>query len=202
MYPRRMMVAGAILVLAAIGILIAGLFITGEQESAINGATPFDGGPSVAGTRVIVEGKVGDRNAILKLDYVYGARESNQKGGSWTILEAYVQPLVLDLASGGIVLNTKGVCTEGKAGNILNTDEKDANGRQVRYTGLKRGDRVSAVGTLTSSDPPEMEVGHCYAGTVSEFRDSVSSSRRTSYIFCTVIALAGALMFFLGFRRR
>jgi hypothetical protein len=205
MYPRRMMAVGVILVLAAMGILLAGLFVVGEQEDSINRAVAYDGKAADAdGPRglVIVEGKVSARNKVLIFDFVYGAKESNEKGGSWSIRETYLQPVVAELAGGEIILKTEGVCSEGKETNFRNTDERDANGRLIRYVGLKRGDPITALGTLTSSAPATMAVKYCYSGSVAGYRDYLSSSRRNGFIVCPILALAGVLMFLWGYKRR
>ncbi|MBN1532058.1 MAG: hypothetical protein JXA20_05295 [Spirochaetes bacterium] len=203
MYPRRMMVVGVMLVLAAAGILLLGLFVTGEQEDALNSAAPFDGGAAAAPQGpVVVQGKVSPKNRILVFDFVYGAKETNEKGGSWSIRETYLQPIVADLAGGEILLKTEGVCTEGREGNFRSTGERDANNRLIRYVGLKRGDSITAVGTMTSAAPPAMAVQYCYPGSLADYRDSLASGRRTGFIASPLLTLAGVLMFLWGYKRR
>jgi hypothetical protein len=205
MYPRRMMAAGAILALAAAGILLFGLFIVGEREEAINGAAPFDGSAAGAGGTkglIVVEGKVSAKNRVLVYDFVYGAMQANEKGGTWTIRKMYSQPFIVDLGNGEVILDPEDLCTEGSERNFRETGLKDANGRPTRYVGLKRGDPITAIGQLVSSAPATVAVRYCYAGSAAGYRESLASSRRNGFIACPILALVGALMFLWGYRRR
>ncbi|HPV41401.1 MAG TPA: hypothetical protein PKX40_09495 [Spirochaetota bacterium] len=41
-----------------------------------------------------------------------------------------------------------------------------------------------------------------YSCSVTDYKESLSSSRKNRYIFCPILALVGAGLFFLGFRNR
>ena len=204
MYPRRMMIVGVIMMLVAIGILAFTLVIAGEEEDAVKKAARFDGDAAgaVQGKLIIVEGRVSAKNRMLLRDFVDAAKEYQADKGSWTILESYRQPVLADLARGGIILNSGNVCTRAKGNNVLKTDERTASGRKIRYTGLKRGDPITAVGTLNSSAQAALEVAYWYSGSVADYENYLASSRKGAYIFFAVIAALGAGFILLGWKNR
>jgi hypothetical protein len=140
------------------------------------------------GELVIVEGKISAKNRILVHDFVDAAKEYQAKGGSWTILEVHRQPVLADLARGEILLTSDTLCTEWN--------------RKVRYVGLKRGDPVTAIGTLASLAPAALTVKYWYSGSVADYKIFLSSSRRGLHVFCGVIAIVGAGLFLLGLKRK
>jgi len=205
MYPRSMMITGVILVLVAIGILAFGLFMIGDEEDSMKKAARFDGkaaGTAVKGDLVLVEGKVSVKNKILVHDFVDAAKEWYDYDADWSILEAYRQPVIADLARGEILLTSENICSEAKGNNVLLTDEKSPWNRQVRYIGLKRGDPITAVGTLISSAPAALSVTYWYSGSVADHKDSLTSSRKGVYVFCLLIAVMGAGLFYWGWKKR
>ena len=107
-----------------------------------------------------------------------------------------------DLAVGGITLNSENVCTGAKGNNILMTDEKSSWNNEIRYIGLRRGDPITAVGTLASVDPAALTVRNWYSGSVADYKETLSSGRKNMYIFCPILALMGAGMFFAGWKKR
>ena len=205
MYPKRMMIAGVIIVIVAIAILAFALVMVGEEEDFIKKAARFDGGTAGTarqGDLVIVEGKVSAKNKILVHDFVDGAREHQVKGGSWSILKAYRQPVLADLAQGEIILASDKICNIAEGNNVLKTDEKSEWNHEVRYIGLRRGDPIAAVGTLASLAPAALDVKHWYSGSLADYKNYVTSSRKGSYIFFGVLVVIGAVLFILGFRKR
>ncbi len=205
MYPRRMMVVGAILVAAAIALFVAAFAMVGDDEELINRAVRFDGsaaGSAKQGDLVIVEGRVSAKNKVLVHDFIDAASEHQVKGGSWSVLKYFRQPVLADLARGEILLNSDNLCTEAKGNNVLMTDEKSEWGHEIRYIGLRRGDPIMAVGALASLDPAVLTVKNWYSGSAADYRESLASSRKKIYIFCPILALIGAGLFLLGFRKR
>ncbi len=205
MYPRRMMVAGVILVAAAIALFVVSFTMVGNDEELINRAVRFDGSAQGAvkqGDLVVVEGKVSEKNKILVHGFVDGASEHQVKGQTWSTLKLFRQPVLAEMAHGEILLNSENLCSEAKGNNVLMTGEKSEWGHEIRYVGLRRGDPITAVGVLTSSNPPALRVENWYSGSAPDFREFLASSRKNSYIFCVILALAGAGMFVLGFRKR
>jgi hypothetical protein len=204
MYPRRMMLIGVILVIAAIAIFAFGLFMVGEEEDFVKNAARFDGGAADTARRgdlVIVEGKVSEKNKILVHDFVDAAKENND-AGTWGILEAYRQPVIADLARGEIILNSEYICDRAEGKNVLATDDRTLNNDPIRYIGLRRGDPITAVGTLSSLAPAALAVKHWYSGSVATYRDALTTNRRTGYIACPIIAVAGAALFLWGWKKR
>lgn len=205
MYPRRMMVAGAILAAAAIALFVAAFVMVGEDEDTINRAIRYDGkagGPVKPGDLVFIEGKVSAKNKVLVHDFVNAASEHQVRGQSWSTLNLFRQPVMADLAVGGITLNSENVCTGAKGNNILMTDEKSSWNNEIRYIGLRRGDPITAVGTLASVDPAALTVRNWYSGSVADYKETLSSGRKNMYIFCPILALMGAGMFFAGWKKR
>lgn len=205
MYSRRMMIIGVILVLAAITILGFAIFMLGEEEDFIKKAARFEAGTAVAAGRgdlVLVEGRVSAKNRILVHDFVDAAKEYQADKGSWTILEVYRQPVLADLARGEIILAADKVCTLAEGNNVLETGEKTASGRKIRYTGLRRGDPITAVGTLTTVVPAALAVKYWYSGTLTDYKNYLASSRKGSYIFFAVIGALGAGFFLWGLKKR
>ena len=204
MYPRRMMVVGSILVVSAVAIFVLAVTMARDEENLIGRAVPFNGatGAVKQGDLVVVEGKVSAKNKILIHDFVDAASERQIKGGSWTTLKLFRQPVLADLANGEIMLNADFPCAGAKGNNVLMTGEKTEGNREIRYIGLRRGDPVTAVGTLASVNPASLTVKNWYSGSVSEYRESLSSTGRNSYIFCAILVITGAGMFALGFRKR
>ncbi len=135
-------------------------------------------------------------------DFVDAAKEHQVKGGSWSILEKYRQPVLADLALGGITLTSDNLCSEAKGNNVLETGEKSEWDRKVRYIGLRRGDPVTAVGTLTSSAPAALAVKYWYSGSIEDYGSFLASSRKGLYIFCVLIAALGAGLFIWGLKNR
>ncbi len=204
MNSRRMMAVGVMMVLAAIAILLFALFMVGEEEESLKKAARFEGGAAGAaaqGDLVIIEGRVSVKNKILTHDYVDAAKENNDKG-TWTILQVYHQPVLADLAQGEIILASAQVCTRPDGINALKTDEITPNKDPIRFVGLKRGDPIAAIGTLTSSVPAALAVKYWYSGSVADYKEFISSSRKGSYIFFAVLAALGAGLFVLGFKKR
>lgn len=204
MHSKRMMAVGAVMMAAALGIFIFGFVILGEKDEAFERAIPYDGTPGGAGEGdlVVIEGKVSARNKILVHDFVDAAKEHQVKGGSWSILETYRQPILVDLAGGELLLTSETICTEAKGNNILMADEKSSWDRPVRYIGLKRGDPVTAVGTLIKTNPAAMTVEYWYSGTAAEHRASAASGGKGLQVFCLLVALMGAGLFIGGFKSR
>lgn len=207
MHPHRMMTVGVIMALAAIAILAFGYFMLGEEENLLNNAARFDGEAATdrhfdIGELVIVEGKVSAKNKILVHDFVDASKDHQVKGGSWTSLEMYRQPILADLARGGIILNSENLCTEAKGNNVLETDERSSWNNRIRYIGLKRGDPITAIGILSSLAPAALTVTHWYAGSIADYRDYLPSSRKGLYIFCAIIFALGAGLFLPGFKKR
>lgn len=204
MYPKRMMLLGIVLVIAAIAIFAFGLFMVGEEEDFVNNAARFDGGAADAvrrGDLVIVEGKVSGKNKILVHDFIDAAKENND-AGTWGILEVYRQPVIADLARGEIILNSEYVCDRADGKNVLATDDRTPNNDPIRYIGLRRGDPITAVGTLASLAPAALAVKHWYSGSIASYSDALTANRRTGYIACPIIAGAGAAMFLWGWKKR
>ncbi|MBP7735579.1 MAG: hypothetical protein KA369_06355 [Spirochaetes bacterium] len=205
MYPKRMMVAGVILVVAAVALFVAAITMLGKDEDVISRAVRFDGSAAASikqGDLVVVEGKVSVKNKILIHDFVDAASEHQVKGGSWSTLEFFRQPVLADLAHGEILLNSENLCSEAKGNNVLMTGEKSKWNHEVRYIGLRRGDPITAVGILASLAPAALTVKDWYSGSVADYKDSLSSSRKNLFILCPILALVGAGMFILGFRKR
>lgn len=204
MYPRRMMIVGAILAVAAIVIFALGFFMIGEEERTMQKTSLFDGSPGGTvkqGDLVMVEGKVSVKNKILVHDFVDGAKENND-AGTWAILEAYRQPVIADLTRGEIILNSEVVCSEAQGNNTLETKDRTLNNDPIRYQGLRRGDPITAVGTLAALAPAALTVQHWYSGSIADYRDYLASNRRNICIFGPLLLLAGAGLFIVGFRRR
>jgi len=200
-----MMVAGVILVAAAMVLFAVAITMLGKDDDMINRAAGFDGsapGAVKQGDLVVVEGKVSEKNKILVHDFVDAASEHQVKGQSWSTLKFFRQPVLAELAHGEILLNSENLCSEAKGNNILMTDEKSEWGHEIRYIGLRRGDPITAVGVLTSVNPAVLSVKNWYSGSATEYRDSLSSNRRNIYVFCAILTLAGAGLFLLGFRKR
>ncbi|GEM_PF-1371006 len=100
-----------------------------------------------------------------------------------------------------MIFNSKFVCTLPEGKKAVNTEEKTPNDDPVRHEGLRRGDPITAVGALTGITPASLEVKHWCSGSVAEYRAPLSSNSRNSYIICPLIALAGAGMFFAGWKK-
>ena len=208
MYPRRMMTVGVIMILAAAAIFAFGNMMLFEEMNSFETAARYEGGMAGAagqfdiGELVIVEGKVSAKNKILVHDFVDASKDHQVKGGSWTSLEMYRQPILADLARGEILLNSENLCTEAKGNNVLETNEKSSWNNRIRYIGLKRGDPITAIGILTSLSPAALTVKHWYSGSIADYRNYLPSSMMGLYIFCAIIAVAGAGFFFMGLKRR
>lgn len=204
MYPRRMMIAGVILMLAAAGVFAFAFLMIGDEEAAMKKAVRFDGsaaGSVKQGDLVLVEGRVSVKNKILVHDFVHGAKENND-AGTWGILEAYRQPIIADLAQGEITLVSELICSEAKGNNTLETEDRTPNNDPIRFQGLRRGDPITAVGTLSALAPAALAVQSWYSGSSADYSDYLASNRSNLYIFCPLIALAGAGLFLVGFRKR
>jgi hypothetical protein len=203
MYSRRMMIVGVILVLASIAIFVFAIFMIGEEEQLLKKAVRFDGGAAGAGqgVLVIVEGRVSAKNRILVHDFVDAEKEHND-AGSWGVLEQYRQPVLADLARGEIILTAKYVCVRPEGNNILKTNERTSFNDPVRFIGLRRGDPITAVGTLTSLVPAALAVKDWYSGSIAEYRDSLTTNRKTGYIGCAVMIVLGAGLFIWGLKSR
>lgn len=208
MYPRRMMIVGAIMVLVAAAIFAFGKIMLGEEIHAFESAARFEGGTAGAagqadlGELVVIEGKVSAKNKILVHGFVDASKDHQVKGGSWTSLEMYRQPVLADLARGEILLNSEYLCTAAKGNNVLETGERSAWNNRVRYIGLKRGDPITAIGTLTSLAPAALAVKYWYSGSVADYRNYLPSSLMGLYVFCAIITVTGAGFFLLGLKRR
>lgn len=204
MFPRRMMIAGAIMVLASVALNIAAPGMIGGESTDLIHAARFDGseGNVAPGALVVVEGKVSAKNKTLVHDFVDAAKEHQVKGGSWSILQAYRQPVIAELARGEVILNSENLCTEAKGSNILAVDEKSEWGRSVRFIGLKKGDPITAVGTLSALSPAALTVKSWYSGSAADYQDYLASSMKGLRVFCAIIAVLGVGLFLLGFIRR
>lgn len=205
MLSRRRMIGGAILMLVAIGIFAFALVMIGEEADLLNKAVRFDGGAAGAAGRgdlVIVEGRVSAKNKILMHDFVDAAKEYQDGEGSWPILEEYRQPILADLARGEIILTADKVCRGAKGNNVLENNERTTSGRKIHYIGLKRGDPITATGTLTSLDPASLAVKHWYSGSVADHKSFLTSSRTGVYIFCGLLFVLGAAFFLWGIKPR
>ena len=204
MFPRRMMIAGAIMVLASVALNIAAPGMIGGESTDLIHAARFDGsaGNVAPGALVVVEGKISAKNKTLVHDFVDAAKEHQVKGGSWSILQAYRQPVIAELARGEVILNSENLCTEAKGSNILAVDEKSEWGRPVRFIGLKNGDPITAVGTLSALSPAALTVKSWYSGSAADYQDYLASSMKGLRVFCAIIAVLGVGLFLLGFIRR
>ena len=138
----------------------------------------------------MVEGKVSVKNKILVHDFVDGAKENND-AGTWAILEAYRQPVIADLTRGEIILNSEVVCSEAKGNNTLETKDRTPNNDPIRYQGLRKGDPITAVGTLAALAPAALTVQHWYSGSIADYRDYLASNRRNICIFGPLLLLRG-----------
>lgn len=204
MYARRMMIAGVILVLASMAIFVFAIFMIGEEEDTFKKAARFDGGAAGAarqGDLVIVEGRVSVRNRILVHDFVDAEKENND-AGSWLILEQYRQPVLADLARGEIILTADHVCVRPEGNNVLKTDDRTSNNDPIRFIGLKRGDPITAIGTLASLAPAALAVKDWYSGSITDYKDSLATNRKTGYIGCVVMIVLGAGLFLWGLKSR
>jgi hypothetical protein len=200
-----MMITGAVLVIIATAILAFSLFMIGDEEKSLDKAVRFDGGAADADVLerlVIIEGKISVKNRILAHDFVDGAKEWYDFDADWSTLQEYRQPVLADLARGGIILNSDKLCTRAEGSNILNTDERSGSADRIRYIGLRRGDPIIAVGTLTSSAPAALAVKYWYSGSIAGYRNFLASSRKNGFIFFAVLASLGAGLFLWGFRIR
>lgn len=199
-----MMIVGVILVVAAAVLFAIGPFMVEQEEDSMKRAWRFDGSAAVTarqGDLVMVEGKVSAKNRILIHDYVIAAKENND-AGTWAILEEYHQPVRADLKGGEIILTADHVCTSPEGNNVLNTDERTPNNDPIRFVGLKRGDPITAIGTLTSQSPAALAVKYWHSGSIADYKNFLSSSRKGVYIFCTVIAALGAGLFLWGLKNK
>lgn len=204
MYSRRMMLAGVILIFSAIGIFAFGTYMIGEEANAIKKSARFYGGNANAvsrGTLVIIEGRVSMKNKLLVHDYVDAAKECYGNDADWSIIESYCQPVLVDLPPGEIILTSGRVCTRATGNNVLYTGEKTKDGENVRYTGLKRGDPVTAIGTVTAHSPAALAVKYWYSGSIDDYTAHLTSSRKNSRIFFMVLASMGAALFIWGWLR-
>ena len=204
MYPRRMKITGVIMIVVSMGILAFGVFQLSEEQQMIQTAIPFNGnstGNIKTGDLVVIEGKVSVKNKILIHDFVDAAREYKGNKGYWTILESFRQPVTIDLAAGEITLHSEYICSEGTGNLIKSTDEKTPDGREIRYIGLRLGDPVTAVGTLTSHKPLMLEVKGWYSGSATDYSSYINSGMTGLYVFCILLALIGAGLFLLGMKK-
>ncbi len=200
---RRSKIVGVVMVVVAIAILAFSLFYIGEEENTLNKAAPFNGNAADTvklGDLVIVTGKVSEKNKNIKFDFVHAAKE-HHVDADWTILEFYRQPVIADLEKGEIILNSELLCTNGRGKSILHTDEKSEWRLPIRYEGLKRGNPIMAIGTITSLSPASLAVQHWYSGSVSDYRDSLASSKKNAPIFFVLLVGMGAGLYFWGVKR-
>lgn len=205
MYAKRMIITGAVMVAAAGAILAVALLMLGDEARLAAEARPWDGDPSAAphaGTLVLVEGRVSERNRVLVHDFVDGAREYLPAKGSWTIAEAYRQPVIADLPGGAVILNAERICTGAAVNNVLDTGEKNEAGQRIRHIGLRRGDPITAIGTLAAPAPPSLTVMHWYAGTRADYGRAIASGRRGSLVFFAVLTALGAALVIAGLVQR
>jgi hypothetical protein len=200
----RRKVVGVICVLVATAILAFALLAIGEEADILRRAAPYDGGTTGTvgrGHLVIVEGKVSAKNSVLVEDLVDAAMEQRDSEGSWMIRKEYRQPILVDLARGEILLTAAQVCTRAKEGKALEAEERTTSEGQIRYVGLRRGDPVTATGTLTSLAPASLSVENWYSGSVTDYRSFLTSSRRGVYVFSGVIAVLGVAFFLWGMKK-
>jgi hypothetical protein len=196
---------GVICVLVAGGVLAFALLAIGEEADTAERAAPFDGGTTGTvgrGHLVIVEGKVSAKNSILVQDFVDAAKEHQDNRGSWTIRKEYRQPILVDLARGEILLTAAQVCTRAKDGKVLEAEERSTSEGKIRYVGLKRGDSVTATGTLTSLAPASLAVRDWYSGSVADYMSFLTSSRKGVCVFSGAIAGLGVVFFLWGMKGR
>jgi len=202
-----MMIIGAAMVLGAAALLVVSQSVIGDEEEMLKKAVRFDGGAAGSmsqGDLAVIEGKVSARNKILKHDFVHAAMEYENEG-SWTIVETYRQPVIVDLAVGEALLESDMVCTRSGRDNTLMTDETDPRvfrGHRIRYQGLRRGDPVAAVGTLATLSPASVKVVHWYSGSALDYMNSLASNRKSARIGFSIFALLGAGLLFWGLKKR
>lgn len=201
MYPRRMKITGVFMIVVSMGILAFGVFRLSEENKLIQNAVPYNGnitGTLKIGDLVVIEGKVSAKNKILIHDFVDAAREYKGNKGSWIISETFRQPVVVDLVARDITLHSENICSEG-AGNLIKcTNEKTSDGREIRYIGLRRGDPVTAAGTLMSQAPHALEVQAWYSGSVEEYSSYINSGMTGLYVFCALLGAIGTGLFLWG----
>jgi len=199
-----MMLIGVILVIAAIALFMLGYIIIGEEEDYLKKAVRYDGmaaGFTGHGGSVLIEGKISGRNSTIIHDFVHAAKENND-AGTWRTMERHFQPVIANLAGGEVTLVSEFVCDRGKGKKVLETEERTPNSDPVRFTGLKIGAPITAVGTLTGLSPASLTVKYWYSGSADDYMSAVKSNRNNIYIFCPIIALAGAVFFLFGWKKR
>lgn len=204
MFPKRMMIIGAVFMAAAAALLVVALFMIGEEQELVKKAVPYEGGASAAvrqGELVIAGGKVSEKNKVLIFHFVDAAKENND-AGTWLIMETYRQPVIADLARGEIILNSETVCTRPEGKNVVNTNDRTPNNDPIRYEGLRRGDPITAIGTLTSLKPATLAVKHWYSGSIADYKNSMVSNRKSGYIGSALVFLLGAGLVVWGWKKR
>lgn len=202
MNQNKTMIVGVALIFFAIWIFASWTYKTVEEANSIKKSLRFEGGSTLTtkqGALVIIEGNVSMKNKFLIHDFVIAVKEryiETSEHSDWSIIESYRQPVLVDLSPGEIILTSDHVCTQAKRNNFLYA------GIKTRYSGLKKGDPVAAIGTLTAHSPATLAVKYWYSGSIEDYTTHMASLRKYSYILFIVPMSMGVGFFIWGWKRK
>src|SRR5436189_6482416 len=116
-------IAGILVCAVSVAVAIFGSHLLGDETAGLENAKVYEGADPVDRV-VLVEGTVSGKNKILVQTFVHADRETYSAGvGStrarWSTQERFNQPLVLEVGSEEVVVNTDSPITRGNSMKIL-----------------------------------------------------------------------------------
>jgi len=197
-------IVGIIFCLLTLAIGAACHLLLEKETGALLAAKTYSTGDA-AGTEVLIEGKVSDKNDLLVHRFVHAERETFQEArGSirsyWKTEQQFNQPLILTVGAEEVILIVDAPVVRGKESMTI----VDPSNSQNRWRGISRGAVVTAVGTVSSNNPATIEAtaDNVYGSDREGYAADAAFVRRALFITIGIALLIGIGIIVLGAKRR
>jgi hypothetical protein len=192
---------GAFLVLAAIGAFLFSIFMLSNELERLDRLTPFESARASelrVGQPILITSIISDKNPPLIRDLVVACEETqDEESGSWQPQKQFHRPLVVTRDGIEFVVTLRQPCPRGHTTEIPNPESN-----LWRWVGLRSGDTLTVVGTVTGADPLTLWGEDAFAGSVDDYRRYLTQVGWYVVPFSGLLLLAGVGLILLGRRGR
>ena len=190
---------GAFFALLAVGSFAYAFLALSSEQRRLGGLKPFEAAQAAglrAGQRILLTSVISEKNPPLIHDLVVACEETQGDDNSWNPRKRYHRPLVVARDGVELTVTLRQPCPRGRHAVIPNPESN-----LWRWVGLRRGDTLTVVGTVTATSPLTLWGEDAFAGGVDEYRRYLTRARWYVVPFSVVCLLLGVALIVGGIRR-
>jgi len=192
---------GVFFVLIALGSFVLTFAVLGGERAQLDSLTalsPDQVSDLQEGQTILLTSTISQENPQLVDDLVV-ACEQNQDSdsGTWQERRQVHGPLVLDLDGLEIIATLRMPCPRGEYAIIDNPNDS-----MRRWVGLRRGDVLTLMGTVTGTSPLTLDAESSFGGDVEAYHHYLTKTRWYVLPFSAICLLAGVAFVVSALRSR